>query len=245
MPAGHPHTAWQTYSEAQLKQGGSPEQEEGVLGSAGDLDHALAGQVLHLGGRSLVAEGAAAQLPGAVAAPAVHAGLCDGRGVRASGRHRPDILQTAPVDLTDEGNVKSTPLHPRLSPVGRWCALQLSSLSIHLKRKLVLQLSIALGSRLQSQGDTWRRTRRGVKTRWSSGDATSATGVLGSEARCLCRMWSGTLKSHSVATCTEVCKLEQCSLPRTSLPQRLIRPCVPRVATATMRHAFCFHHYLQ
>lgn len=63
-----------------------------MLGAAGDLDDALGREVLDLGGRGLVAEGAAAQLPGAVAAPAVHAALRHRRRVRPARRHRPHIL---------------------------------------------------------------------------------------------------------------------------------------------------------
>ena len=70
----------------------APAEEQAVLGAAGDLDDALGREVLDLGGRGLVAEGAAAQLPGAVAAPAVHAVLCHRCCVRPARCYRPHIL---------------------------------------------------------------------------------------------------------------------------------------------------------
>ena len=49
---------------------------------------------------------------------------------------------------------------------------------------------------------TCRGTRRGRVTRWSSGRVgVSPVGVAGSLARCFSSTCSGTLNSHSVATC--------------------------------------------
>jgi len=61
---------------SQQMQLSAPAKEEAVLGPAGNLHDALGGQVLDLGRRGLVSEGAAAQLPGTVAPPAVYAALC-------------------------------------------------------------------------------------------------------------------------------------------------------------------------
>ena len=63
-----------------------------MLGSAGDGDDATAGQVADLGGGGLVAEGAAAQLSSAVAAPAVHAAFRHRHRVRTARSYRPHTL---------------------------------------------------------------------------------------------------------------------------------------------------------
>ncbi len=71
----------------------TPAEEEAVLGSAGDGGNAATGQVTDLGGGSLVPEGAAAQLPSAVAAPAEHAALRDRHSVCTTRSHCPYTLR--------------------------------------------------------------------------------------------------------------------------------------------------------
>ncbi len=80
-----------------------------MLRAARDAHDARAVQIAHFSGRRLVSKGARAQLPRAVAAPGVDAGVGDRHRVRRARRHRAHALHS----------MRSTPSALLLSSLAR------------------------------------------------------------------------------------------------------------------------------